>query len=181
VRENRSPWILVSARTRIADMVRPVLLITLVSLIVAYSALGQCTSEDACATTARMQVFSNAFESKETGDVGGFELAVDRHNDSTVDVLLYVFEGAANDDGISLTGSISGKNLTIAGKWVEHLVEYPSKKEIVQTHFVKIGGTLDSASFQGRIEIEDIASLDKVRLKRTSRIWVCRTSDRKKR
>jgi hypothetical protein len=88
--------------------------------------------------------------------------------------------GAPNDDGIPLSGRISGKNLTIQGNWVEHLVEYPSKKEIVQTHFVKIGGTLDSASFKGKVEIEGNAPPGESRLKRFEQIWVCRTPDRKK-
>jgi hypothetical protein len=107
-------------------------------------------------------------------------LAIKQHDDSTVDALLYVYEGAPNDDGIPLSGRISGKNLTIQGNWVEHLVEYPSKKEIVQTHFVKIGGTLDSASFKGKVEIEGNAPPGESRLKRFEQIWVCRTPDRKK-
>ena len=38
--------------------------------------------------------------------------------------------------------------LSVQGTWVEHPVEYPSKKEIVQTHFVKLAGTLDSTAFR---------------------------------
>jgi hypothetical protein len=158
---------------------RPGLLTVLISVVACY-ALGQGTSEYNCARTANMQIFSSAFVSEETGDVGGFELAVKQHNDSTVEALLYVYEGAANDDGILLPGHISGKKLTIAGDWVEHLIEYPSKEENLQTHFVKIDGTLDSDWFRGKIEIEDMVPRDKVRLKRVKRIWVCRTPDRKK-
>jgi hypothetical protein len=50
--------------------------------------------------TAQMQIYSNAYISKETGDVVGYELAIKQHDDSTVDALLYVYEGAPNDDGI---------------------------------------------------------------------------------
>ncbi len=97
-----------------------------------------------------MQVYSSAYIVEETGDVLGYELAIKRHTDSIVDALLYVYEGAPNDGGIPLSGHISGKHLTIEGNWVEHLVEYPSKKEIVQTHFVKITGALDPATFRGQ-------------------------------
>jgi len=142
--------------------------------------LGQGTAVDECSRTAQMQIYSNAYISKETGDVVGYELAIKQHDDSTVDALLYVYEGAPNDDGIPLSGRISGKNLTIQGNWVEHLVEYPSKKEIVQTHFVKIGGTLDSALFRGKVEIEGNAYPGESRLKRLEQVWVCRTPDRKK-
>ncbi len=101
-----------------------------------------------------MEVYSNAFAHKETGDILGYELALKPHDDSTVEAFLYVYEGAPNDEAIPLSGHISGRNLRIQGKWVEHLTEYPSKKEIVQTHFVKIDGVLDSASFRGDITIE---------------------------
>ncbi len=38
-----------------------------------------------------MRIYSNAVVSEETGDVSGFELAVRKLSDSTVDVLLYVY------------------------------------------------------------------------------------------
>ena len=160
-------------------MTRPLVIGIFVDAL-AIGLLGQGTPEDKCSRTAQMQIYSNAYISKETGDVVGYELAIKQHDDSTVDALLYVYEGAPNDDGIPLSGRISGKNLTIQGNWVEHLVEYPSKKEIVQTHFVKIGGTLDSASFKGKVEIEGNAPPGESRLKRFEQIWVCRTPDRKK-
>jgi hypothetical protein len=147
---------------------------------VAIGLLGQDTPEDKCSRTAQMQIYSNAYISKETGDVVGYELAIKKHDDSTVDALLYVYEGTPNNDGIPLSGRISGKNLTIQGNWVEHLVEYPSKKKIVQTHFVKMGGTLDSVSFQGKVEIEGNAPPGESRLERLEQIWVCRTPGRKK-
>jgi hypothetical protein len=110
--------------------------------------------------------------------VSGFELAVKKISDTTVDALLYVYEGAPNNNGIHLQGRISGKKLTIEGNWDEHLVEYPSKNEIVQSHFVTIDGALDSASFRGEITIKDMSpgqSEDKaVRLKRVGHIWLCK-------
>ena len=66
-------------------------------------------------------------------------------------IFFYVYEGAPSNDAISLFGHLSGKNLSIQGDWVEHLIEYPSKKETVQTHFVKIDGAFDSASFRGEV------------------------------
>jgi hypothetical protein len=57
-----------------------------------------------------MRIYSNAVVSEETGDVSGFELAVKKLNDSTVDALLYVYEGAPNNNGIHLQGRTSGKS-----------------------------------------------------------------------
>jgi hypothetical protein len=82
----------------------------------------------------------------------GYELAVERHDDSTVEASFYVYEGAPNNEAIPLSGHISGKNLSIQGNWLERLIEYPAKKEIVQTHFVKIDGMLDSTSFRGAVD-----------------------------
>jgi hypothetical protein len=77
--------------------------------------------------------------------------------------MLYVYEGAANDDGIPVSGRISGKNLTVEGTWNEHQIEYPSKKEIEVTHFVRIEGTLDSSWFRGTLKIEGLDTPAKVR------------------
>jgi hypothetical protein len=121
-----------------------------------------------------MRIYSNAFVHKETGDVLGYELAIRENGDSTTNALLYVFEGAPNDEGIPLSGRISGKSLTVEGKWVEHLVEYPSKKETIQTHVVKIDGALDEGSFRGKIKIENMDLPDNVRLKRVKRLWLCK-------
>jgi len=126
-----------------------------------------------CGRTAKMRVYSDAYLSEETGDVGGTELAVTEKKDSTVDALLFVYEGAPNDEAIPLSGSTANKHLTLQGNWVEHLVEYPSKKEIVQTHFVTVDGTLDWATFQGDLKIEGLAFPVKARLKRVPQIWVC--------
>jgi hypothetical protein len=122
-----------------------------------------------------MPIYSNAFLTKdEAGDLVGYELALRLANDSTVEALLFVYEGAAAD-GIELPGRISGKKLTIEGSWVEHLTEYPSKREIVQTHLVRIDGNLDSRLFRGTITIGDMVASQMVRLKRVDHIWVLRS------
>jgi len=154
---------------------RPDLLATILLIILVASAVGAlCTPEDPCAVTAHMRIYSNAFIAKGSGDLDGYELALEQHNNSTVDALLYVYEGAATDEGIRIEGRISGKEMTLEGNWVEHLTEYPSKREIVQTHLVKIDGTLDSAAFRGSVKIEGLFTPVNVRLKRVGRLWVCK-------
>ncbi len=121
-----------------------------------------------------MQVYSSVFIHKETGDVLGYDLAVKRDRDLGIDALLYIYEGGNSDPGIPLSGQISNNRLNIQGTWVEHLVEYPSKKETVQEHFVKIVGILDSAAFRGDVTIKGMDRDERVRLKRTRRIWSCK-------
>jgi hypothetical protein len=155
-------------------------LTALLILLVASCASAQGTWEDECARTTPMRIYSNAVFSEETGDVTGFELAVKKLNDSTVDALLYVYEGAPNNNGIHLQGRTSRKKLTIEGNWDEHLIEYPSKKDIVQTHFVTIKGALDPALFRGKIAIKDTSTTkglsedEAVRLRRVGHIWLCK-------
>jgi hypothetical protein len=120
-----------------------------------------------------MQVYSNVYVHEETGDVLGYDLALKREGDLRVDALLYVYEGGNSDEGVPLSGRILKSRLSIQGTWVEHLVEYPSKKEIVQTHSVKIVGTLDSIAFRGELTIEGMGEREHVRLKRVKRIWSC--------
>jgi hypothetical protein len=132
--------------------------------------------ESDCGRTAKMRVYSNAYLSEETGDVGGTELAITEKKDSTVGALLFVYEGAPNDEAIPLAGSTVGRHLTMQGNWVEHLVEYPSKKEIVQTHAVAVDGTLASEMFEGDLKIEGLAFPARARLKRVPQIWLCRTT-----
>ena len=101
-------------------------------------------------------------------------------SDSTVDVLLYVYEGAPNNNGIHRQGHISGKKLNIEGNWNEHLIEYPAKKEIVQEHFVRINGTHDSVWFRGKITVQDMSTTkglsedEDLKLKRVAHIWLCK-------
>lgn len=132
------------------------------------------TSEDECARTAHSQIYSDAVFIEETGDVVGFELALQRgHHGSTVSALLYDYEGVPHEDGISLSGQILGRKLTMEGNWVRHLIEMPSKKEVVETRLVKLDGTIDSTGFHGTIKIEDLDTLIRVRLKRVDHIWMC--------
>jgi len=150
--------------------------LNLLLAVVALSAtlLAQNTvPADECERTARMQVYSNVFVHEETGDLLGYDLALKRKVDSGVDALLYVYEGGDSDAGVPLSGQISNNRLSVEGTWVEHLIEYPSKKEIVQTHFVKIVGTLDAAAFRGDLKIEGMGEREQVKLKRVKRIWSC--------
>jgi len=121
-----------------------------------------------------MQVYSNAAFIEEAGDVVGYELALDLRKDSTVDAILYVYEGAPNTDGIHLAGRITGKKLTIEGNWTEHLIEYPSKKELVQTHFIRMAGMLGSSALRGTISIEGLVTPAAIRLKHVEHVWLCR-------
>lgn len=86
-------------------------------------------AQDKCSLTATMAIYSNAFIHNETGDLLGYELALQRHNDSKVDAWLYVYEGAEDDEGIHLTGQISQRHLSVQGNWTEHLVQYNPKKK----------------------------------------------------
>jgi hypothetical protein len=143
-------------------------------MFVASSLSDLNASEDKCARTAQMRIYSNAFVHKETGDVLGYELALEQRNRSTADALLYVYEGAPNEDGIQISGPNSGKKVKLEGTWDEHLTGYPSEKEIVKTHFVRISGTLDSIWFRGTVNIEGMVTPEKVRLKRVDRLWLCK-------
>lgn len=126
-----------------------------------------------------MEIYSDAQVSQETGDLSGFELALDKSSDSPRNALLFVYEGGGSE-GIPLTATTKGNNLVVEGTWVEHLTEYPSKKEIVQTRRVKISGKITPKTLRGAISIEDlqIVNPDKMRLKRVQRIWFCNTPSR---
>ena len=140
------------------------------------NSFGQSGPPDECSRTAQMEIYSDAWVSRETGDLGGFELALDKPNGSKRNALLFVYEGAESE-GIPLTATVEGDNLVVEGTWVEHLTEYPSKKEIVQTHQVKLTGRLTPKTFRGRISIGDfeIVNPENMRLKRVKRIWSCKT------
>ncbi|HLW97924.1 MAG TPA: hypothetical protein VKR82_04710 [Candidatus Acidoferrales bacterium] len=131
-------------------------------------------SEDECDRTVQMRVYSNAYLVKEVGDVVGYELAVQRREGNSIDALLYVYEGAPNKDGISVSGHIAGGKLVMEGDRVEHLIEQPSNKEIVETHHVTVNGALDSTWFRGTIMIAGFATPIKVRLRHVTHIWLCR-------
>jgi hypothetical protein len=133
-------------------------------------------SADECDQTANLRIYSNASFIEEAGDVVGYEMATQWPDGTSISALLYVYEGVPTKEGIFISGRISGKRVTMKGDWVEHLIEEPSKKEVVATHHISVSGMLDSTSFRGSIKIEGVATLSNVRLKRTSHVWMCRNS-----
>ncbi|HVO81810.1 MAG TPA: hypothetical protein VMT28_13830 [Terriglobales bacterium] len=117
-----------------------------------------------------MTVYSNASYSPESGDVSGYELALAQPTGGRA--LLFVYEGAPNEAGIELTGETTRQKLTLTGTWVEHLIEYPSRKETTQTHPVRLEATITSSALRGKLTIDQYAEV--VRLKRTGHIWLCK-------
>jgi hypothetical protein len=130
-------------------------------------------SEGQCARTAHLRIYSNASFIEEAGDVVGYELAMQRPKGTSIGALLYFYEGVPNEEGLSLLGQISGQKLTMEGDWTMHLIEEPSKKEVVETQHVSLDGTLDSTWFRGTIKIKGMVTPTSVQLKRVSRIWTC--------
>ena len=106
--------------------------VALLFLAITLRCLGQSGSQDECSETGQMDIYSDAYYSNETGDVNGFELAIDKPSTLRRKALLFVYEGAANNEGIPLPVTTDGEDLVIKGTWAEHLTEYPSKKEIVR-------------------------------------------------
>lgn len=155
---------------RVLSILGPVLLLGLALSSPSYYLNA---AEDDCARTSKMRVYSSAFIAAGSGDLDGYELALSQTSDSKVDALLFVYEGAA-DGGIPLSGRISDGNMIIDGVWTEHQIESPSRKEVVQTHSIKILGALDPSWFRGRMKIEGLLTPEKIRLKRVPRIWACR-------
>ena len=125
---------------------------------------------DQCARAAGMHVYSNVFIHKETGDLMGYELALKHGGESKLEALLYVYEGGA-DDGIPLSGQVIKNRLTLTGTWVDHLVEYPSKKKTVDEHSVEILGTPDTSTFRGELTISGMEDHHHVRLRHVKNIW----------
>jgi hypothetical protein len=111
-----------------------------------------------------------------TGDLSGFDLALDKPDRSQRKALLFVYEGGGSE-GIPLPVTANGDNLVIEGTWVEHLTEYPSKKGIVETHRVRITGRITPTSFRGAISIEgqEIMNPDSMLLTRVKQTWACKT------
>jgi hypothetical protein len=120
-----------------------------------------------------MQVYSDVFMQKETGDLLGYELAIKSQGDSGTEALLYVYEGGEAGDGIPLSGHVSKERLTLKGTWVEHLIEYPSKKKIAQEYAVEIADTVKPSIFRGELTISGMEDHQQVRLRRVKRIWSC--------
>ena len=130
------------------------------------------TSEDVCAKFAHLRTYSNAIFVEEAGDVVGYELVFQRSNGNSASALLYVYEGAPNEDGISVSGQISAGKVVMKGNWVQHLIEEPAKKRVVETYPVEISGTLDSKHFRGNITISRAA--ESLTLRRVEYIWLCK-------
>jgi hypothetical protein len=122
-----------------------------------------------------MDIYSDAQVSKVTGDLSGFDLALDKPTGSQRNALLFVYEGGGSE-GIPLSATVDGDKLVIEGTWVEHLTQYPSKKDIVQTHRVRITGKLTPKILRGTISIEglEIVNPESMQLKRIPKIWVCK-------
>jgi hypothetical protein len=129
--------------------------------------------DDECVRTSKMRIYSSAFVHKETGDLLGYDLALGPANQPTTDALLFIHEGSPGD-GIPLQAKQSDGKVTIDGDWVEHLVEYPSKKETVKTHSIKITGTVGKHRLRGTIMIGGLTTTEKFSLKRVQKIWMCR-------
>jgi len=110
---------------------------------------------------------------EETGDLLGYDLAIKRQGSSGAKALLYVYEGGGAGEGIPLSGQVSKNRLTLRGTWVEHPLEYPSKRKILEQHSVEILGILTLANFSGKLTISEIDDHQHVRLKRVKKIWSC--------
>lgn len=136
---------------------------------------GRSGMPDDCPRTAQMDIYSDAQVSSVTGDLSGFDLALDKPNESQRKALLFVYEGGGSE-GIPLSVTAHDNNLVIEGTWVEHLTEYPSKKDVVQTHRVKITGKVTPKTFRGAISIEglEIINSESLLLKRVKQIWDCK-------
>jgi hypothetical protein len=114
---------------------------------------NQNTPDDECAQTAHMQIYSNAVFVEEAGDVVGYELAFQQRKGNSIEALLFDYQAVPTKEGMSISCRISGKELTMQGNWVVHLIEEPSKNEILETRPVEISGTLNSKHFRGTITI----------------------------
>ena len=134
--------------------------------------VGTAVAADECPKAATHKFFSNAFLSEETGDVGGFELALTATKGHGYEALLYVYEGVSNKDGISLVGDGDRSGISLRGDWREELVEYPSKRRITQTRPVKLDGKVSEDDFRGKVQIGSDSR--QISLHRVSQIWLCK-------
>jgi hypothetical protein len=136
--------------------------------------LMSCTAalaKDECQQTATYKIYSNAFYSQETGDVGGYELALKPTTGNSYEALLYVYEGVPTLDGISLVGHRQGTTVSLEGNWRQELVEHPSKRNITQTQHVKLKGRISGSHFRGSVQIDNDSS--SLSLKLVNYIWRC--------
>ena len=137
--------------------------------------VGTAVAIDECPKAATYNFFSNAFLSEETGDVGGLDLALTPTKGQGYEALLFVYEGVANKDGISLVGDREGSEISLHGDWREELVEYPGKRHITQTRPVKLDGKMSEDGFRGKIQIGSDSR--QISLHRVRQIWLCKHSN----
>jgi hypothetical protein len=133
--------------------------------------IASVSSPNECSRTAGMNVYSDVFLHKETGDLLGYELAIKHQSNSDVDALLYVYEGGEAGEGIPLSGQLSKNLLTLKGTWANHLIEFPSKRKITEKHQVEISGIMRVATFHGKLTISETVDHQPIQLKHVERIW----------
>jgi hypothetical protein len=131
---------------------------------------NQSAPQSECNGNLCLQVYSNADFIEEAGDVIGYELAFEPRSGKSIKAQLYIYQGEPNTDGIDVSGHFSDGKVMMEGKWIQHLVEEPSNKEIIESQPVEITGTLDPKWFRGIIRVSGHA--EKVTLKRTDRTWL---------
>jgi len=131
---------------------------------------NQSSPQNECAGNLCLQIYSNADFVEQAGDVIGYELAFEQPSGKSIKARLYIYQGEPNRDGISVSGQLSAGKVMMEGKWVQHLIEEPSKKEIIETQPVEITGTLDPYWFRGVIKVSD--HTEQVTMKRTDHTWL---------
>ncbi len=140
----------------------------MVTLLISTIALAQAPSKEFCSRASDGPVYSNARYIEEAGDVVGYELVLKPDNK----LLLYVYEGVPFTDPIELSVKRIKNRISSSGTWSERLVEYPSKREIVERRPVVVVGTVSPKAIEGTIRIGN-GNPEKVKLKRIQHIWGC--------
>jgi hypothetical protein len=143
----------------------------LVILLIVTAICIPAFAKDECQQTATYKIYSNAFLSQETGDVGGYELALKPPTGDSYEALLYVYEGVPTLAGIPLVGNRHGASVSLEGDWRQELVEYPSKRNITQTLHVRLKGRISGSHFRGAVQIDQDSS--PLLLKLVNHTWLC--------
>jgi hypothetical protein len=139
-------------------------------------ALATFTSAtDKCGPQASYKIYSNAFLSGETEDVGGYELALKPIDGNGYEGLLYIYEGAPHEVGIELTGTRQGTQILLRGTSRQELIEHPGNQNVTETRHIKLYGHLLGDNFRGSVLIDGHSS--QVSLRRVSHIWLCGPPD----
>jgi hypothetical protein len=139
-------------------------------ILIVLTVLTSCTfalAKDECVQTASYKIYSNAFLSQETGDVGGYELALKPTTGNSYEALLYIYEGAPILAGIPLVGGKQGA--TISLEWHQELVEHPLN--ITQAQHIELKGRISGNHFRGSLQIDNDSS--SLSLKLVNYIWLC--------